>query len=83
MKARLSIEYITNEISDFCSNDLIELNLQCPINKGETFYFTQHGYEWMGQCTNVHHLFGSLIEYGNSHLPVFKLIAHAVRKIPT
>jgi len=86
MQARLSIDYIMNGVvSDdfFRSGDLIDLNLQCPINKGETFHFTQHGYEWMGECTNAHHLLGRLVEGGNSHLPMFKLSAHAVRKIPT
>lgn len=86
MKARLSIDYTKNEkVSDdfFLCSDLVDLNLQCPLNKGETFHFTQHGYEWMGECTNVHHLLGSLIEHGNNHLPMFKLTATAVRKLPT
>lgn len=84
MKARLSIEYIKNEkVSDdfFMGSDLINLNLQSPINKGDTFHFSQYGYEWMGECTSVHHLMGELIEHGNSHTPMFKLVAHAVRKI--
>ena len=85
MRARLSISYMKNEMVDkdfLLCGDLIDLNLQCPLNKGETFHFVQHGYEWMGECTRVHHLLGLLGERGDTHLPMFTLIANCVRKIP-
>ena len=82
MKSRLSIDYLKNEIASInCGSELVDMNLQCRLEKGETFFFISQGYEWMGECTGVHHLFYELIENSNDHLPMFKLQAHAVRKL--
>ncbi len=84
MMSRLSINYKKNDIASMVlCGDLVDMHLGCRMEKGETFFFTAHGFEWMGECTEVHHLFGELIPYGNNHLPMFKLTAHAVRKLPT
>lgn len=85
LKARLSILYIRNEKVEqdfYLSGDLVDLNLQTRMEVGETFHFIAHGYEWMGECTSVHHLLGEVAANVNNHLPMFKLTAHAVRKIP-
>lgn len=95
MMVRLSIDYTKNEIASInCCSELIDIDISCRMEVGETFFFTMYGYEWMGECTGVHHLFygdlmterkladGRIKTYGR-HLPMFKLNAHAVRKIPT
>ncbi len=83
MMSRLSIDYKQNLIAsmNLCS-EVIDMHLGCRMEKGETFFFTAHGYEWMGECTRVHHLFGKMMDHGDNHLPMFTLSAHAVRKIP-
>lgn len=84
MMARISIDFIENEISEGFNlkGDLLDMRVECRLEKGETFFFSAHGYEWMGECTGVHHLFGIMVAHGDTHLPMFKLTAHAVRKIP-
>lgn len=96
MRARLSIDYVSNAVCDpNCKSEVVDLNLQCEMHAGETFWFVRDGYEWMGRVSRVHHLFdGDLVshkklaagavltEYAN-HLPMFTLIAEAVRKTKT
>lgn len=85
-KARLNISYLKNEkiAKDFyLSGDMVDLNLQARMEVGESFHFIAHGYEWMGNCTRVHHLLGEVAANVNNHLPMFTLVAEAVRKIPT
>ena len=95
-KARLNIEYLKNEIAptNACVSELIDLYIACRIEVDETFFFTMYGYEWMGRCTRVHHLFygdlvsqkklagGAVLAENAKHLPMFTLVAEAVRKIP-
>lgn len=96
MLARLNIEYLKNEINpkNACGSELIDMEIACRMEVGDTFFFTMYGYEWMGECTRVHHLFygdlvsqkklaqGAVLKENAKHLPMFNLVASAVRKIP-
>lgn len=86
MKARLSINIDPNDISEkhnFHSRSiLIDLNLECRMIPGESVWFVAEGFEWMGECVNAHHLIYGATEHSNNHLPMFYIIAHAVRKLP-
>lgn len=84
MKARLAIDYVSNAACDpNCKSEVVDLNLQCEMRPDETFWFIRDGYEWMGRVSRVHHLLGEVTEHANEHLPMFTLIAEAVRKIKT
>lgn len=96
MLARLNIEYLKNEIApnNACSSELIDMEIACRIEVGDTFFFTMYGFEWMGKCTSIHHLFfgdlvrqkklaqGAVLKENAKHIPMFTLEATAVRKIP-
>lgn len=83
-KSRLAITYLRNDVASIsCESEVIDTWLGCRIERGDTLFFVAYGYEWEGECTRVHHLFGQLIEHGNNHLPMFRITAQAVRKIPT